>query len=377
MKGMERVTLAQISDIHLGRSFAKVADAAARERLRQILRGSLRKAVEVISTRNVDFLLICGDVFDRSEPLVKEASYFASEINHFLDSNPNAHVLVIPGGHDHLGPVSPYNTAPVSRLKRHNHFHLFDSPDSTGLAVNLRGSRVVFHARPHTGKSSGISPLHGLEPDPHASFNIALAHGSIAELIEYTTDEESTRDPVKTEEIMKFDYVALGDWHGYLAYPDENAPRACYSGSLEPTRLEEEPRDRGVLFVSIEKDTDSKVKVELENISQIRFVKKTVSSVAEVEKLIDELLGYQAVLFLHVRDAAAVDAIEARLAEATHVVYSELKADAAFELPDIDSLPTADLRKAIAEVAGAVISDDDRRDMVLRTIFAGLEGYEI
>lgn len=374
---MEHLKIAQLSDLHLGRSFSSIANASAQNRIRDMLRSTFRNALRLITDREVDFLLICGDVFDRSEPLIQEASLFAAEISHFLEANPETHVIAIPGGHDHLGPASPYNTRPIIELKNHDRFYLFDTPGPSSISIAKKGITTAFHARPHTEKSSGTSPLSGLKPDSGADFNIALAHGGIADLIETMTDAESSRDPIRKEEIELFDYVALGDWHGFLAYPSSNNPKACYSGSLEPTSTEENPRPRGVLFIKIEKDTDTKVKVELENISQIRHVKKSVGSIAEVEKILKDYTDHQLVVFLRTKDDFLVDAIEDRLEQAKNVVYYSIESTASFSLPDLNSLPPTDLRSTIAEVAQAEIEDAELREEVLRTIFAGLEGYDV
>lgn len=374
---MERIRLAQISDLHLGRSFSSITDASAQGKLRQTLRDSFSDALRIISSRGVDFLLICGDVFDRSEPLLSEASFFAAEIMHFLERNPEADVIVIPGGHDHLGPSSPYNTNPIRKLVELDRFYLFNSPEPSVYSLDRKGIRIAFHARSHTRRTSGVSPLSGLQPDPEAEFNIAMAHGGIADLLESMSGAESTRDPVKREEIELFDYVAMGDWHGYLTYPDSSNPRACYSGSLEPTEFEEKPRQRGILFVEIEKANDTKVKVELENISKIRHRKLTIHSLTEIEKLIQDYANNQLILFLEIEDETLRNSVEDRLARAENIIYFQIESSAEYPLPDLNSLPATDLRLTIAEVAEAEIEDAALREEVLKTIFAGLEGYDV
>lgn len=289
---MKSIKFAHLSDIHLGKSFSFLREFPEKQKkARKELRSTLNKAFQLITAEEIDFVLICGDIFDKSKPLTKETNYFVNEVERFLNENPKTQILIIPGGHDHLSSSSPYMLPSFQHLLKNKNLRLFsnDGPSFFRLK-NSSGVKVCFHGRPHTEKSSGISPLKDLFSDEKSDFNIALAHGSLP-----TIKTPDSRDPIKDEQIKRFDYVALGDWHSYRTYPDDKNPEAVYSGSLETISFKNSQNKRGLVITEIKKEFSKnkeihkKVSITLKRVSNFNFSSFKIKNQKDLEKAINSL----------------------------------------------------------------------------------------
>ncbi len=69
----------------------------------QALWDALAQIIQAANTTSADLLLIAGDLFHR-QPLLRDLK----EVNAMLDGLTTAHVVIIAGNHDHIGPRSHY-----------------------------------------------------------------------------------------------------------------------------------------------------------------------------------------------------------------------------------------------------------------------------
>jgi DNA repair exonuclease SbcCD nuclease subunit len=225
-------TFIHTADWQLGKPFASVPDAAKRALIQQARIDALRRIRDAVIARKATFVVVAGDLFDSPTPartVVAQALGVIGDIP--------VPVYAIPGNHDPGGPGGPW-TQPF-----------FESEHQT-RAPNLH---VLLERQPVERDDAVILPCPLIErqttSDPTAwvrdldvaAFGnrprIVLAHGSTASFGSQA-DGEDVAGPANVVSLdslplAELDYVALGDWHGFM----QAGPKAWYSGSHETDRF--------------------------------------------------------------------------------------------------------------------------------------------
>lgn len=289
----KRIRIIHFADVHLGRSFKETIKNLTdnRKKLREHLRNSFKKAVKICVERKPDLVVIAGDLFDVSRPLNSDAELVYGEISEAALSLPDTYFFLIPGGHDRLSPLSPYTRSRIKDLNSLPNVFVAGSPMPTKKEITLKnGVLVALHYFPQEVESRNISPLAGLVPASEADFNIAVAHGSVVELL---PPDVPKRDPISVNEMKAFDYTVLGDWHGFKEIYDETGKIiGSYSGALDYLDVDEFKRQdkRGIVEVTIiKKGKDKSAILELIEIEKISYEKIFCSSISDFSKKIKEL----------------------------------------------------------------------------------------
>jgi DNA repair exonuclease SbcCD nuclease subunit len=370
----KRIKIIHFADVHLGRSFNETVKNLTdnRKKLREHLRKSFKKAVEICLERKPDIVVIAGDLFDVSRPLSRDSELVYSEISNAARSLPDTHFFLIPGGHDHLSPLSPYARSPVKDLASLPNVYVADSsvPNKKEIALKS-GVLVALHYFPHEVESRDVSPLAGLVPVSEADFNIAVAHGSVVELL---PPDAPRRDPISIAEMKAFDYTVLGDWHGYKEVYDEAGNIiGAYSGALDYLDLDEfKKRDRrGIVEAIITKTAeDRSIRLELIELEKISYEKMHCSSVSEFSKKISEL-DKNRKWFIHAIFSELEGQIEKVYEEASsHENIIEVRADlqrrispiseGEYDEMDIRGYVIAEIKNLIKEYAGSADYDEEQ-----------------
>ncbi len=196
---------------------------------------TLEAIVDLARQEEVDFLLICGDLFEDN---------YTSDVLLFktlrlLQSVAPLPVYILPGNHD------PYSSGSVYRQSTFR--------DDTGnvrvlaepAPVRLPGE-VVLYPCPVTQRTSPLDPTSVIPPRESSSdVRVGIAHGSLQIESKYQDDDH----PISLDaaEVRGLDYLALGHWHSRLVVEGH---RLAYPGTPEPTAFGE--TDSGnVLLVSL------------------------------------------------------------------------------------------------------------------------------
>lgn len=217
------------ADWQIGKPFQSISDSSKRERLRQQRLDTVRYLQTLIEEHQIDFVVVCGDLFDSSTPDAATVSALCSAIGHL-----KVPVYAIPGNHDHAGPGCIWEQAFFLREQRQ-------------LAPNLhllleRKELVLDHAvllpcpllRRHESEDPSAWLRREPEGLPHSLPRIVLAHGSTQGFSSSgETDSESGINRIQLEHLPAYDYIALGDWHGLK----QIAPSAWYCGTPEQDRF--------------------------------------------------------------------------------------------------------------------------------------------
>lgn len=199
----------------LGRFPAEVSAALSEARLDAIDRLS-----EVASMRGVSHIVVAGDVFDNVDPGDRIVTQALSRME-------RANVLwwLMPGNHDHARPGGLWSR--VRRLAPAR-VRILDTPE----AIEMDDGAWLLPAPLEHRKTVSDPTSSMIEmATPPGALRIGVAHGSITEF--GALGESSNLIPPDRAHSAGLDYLALGDWHGYLTVGD----RTAYSGTPETDRF--------------------------------------------------------------------------------------------------------------------------------------------
>lgn len=229
------VTFIHTADWQIGKPFHSVEDDDKRIQLRLERINAIKRIENIITENEAEFVLVAGDLFDSPTPTKSIVSATCSAIGTL-----KVPVYVIPGNHDHGGPGSLWEQD-------------FFIRERESLAPNLQ---VLIKSEPIELEKAILFPcplLRRHEPTDLTSWlrefdesningekvRIILAHGSIQDFSGLKDDEESDElistnfIDLKKLSFDKFDYMALGDWHGAKMVGE----KAWYAGTHETDRF--------------------------------------------------------------------------------------------------------------------------------------------
>jgi len=269
------------ADWQLGKPFARVDDAAKRALLQQERLAVLERITAAAQEHGAEFIVVAGDVFD--SPAATKATVSAACAAIGQMARP---VFVIPGNHDHGGPGSvweqPFFQREQSQLAPNLRVLLQPEPVELDGAVLFPCPLLRRHESTDTTAWLRALEIHSEKP------RLVLAHGS-GQSFTSQDDEEESGGAVNQIDLTRlddgrFDYIALGDWHGTKAV----GPRAWYAGTPELDRF---PRGVG------------------HEPGHVLAVAAARGALPEVTRVRTARLGWHAAAF-HFADDAALEALE-------------------------------------------------------------------
>jgi len=235
-----------------------------------------------IKNINLDFLIIAGDLYDRSVPS-KEATKFLQELLVKINIECNIPIFAISGNHDSRERLA-IGEAWFSKHKFYLHTRLeqaFDKISYEDADIYLLPYFEPFEAREyfedptlttHNAATKRVIDEIYKNLDTN-KINILVAHTFVSGGLETDSEREisiGTVENVAVEVFDKFDYVALGHLHNPNAINEE---RLKYSGSPMAYSFSEASQIKGMRFVEVTKESYSeefiplKQKRKLYNIS--------------------------------------------------------------------------------------------------------------
>lgn len=228
-------TFLHTADWQLGKPYGALADASNRVLLQEERFVAISRIAQVVRSTGVSFVVVAGDLFDSpspERPVVSRACAAIGELG--------VPVYVIPGNHDHGGPLGPWEQAffqqERDQLAPNLHVLLGSAPVHADGAL-LFPCPLTRRHEPEDLTAWLRQPQELLAALPVHTPRIVLAHGSIQDFsAERDDDERSTGVNLLNLAALDhshWDYLALGDWHGCK----EVAPKAWYAGTPEPDRF--------------------------------------------------------------------------------------------------------------------------------------------
>lgn len=284
------ITFLHTADWQIGKPFASIADPAKRARVQQERIECIRRIGQVVRERRAAFVIVAGDLFDSPTPSNATVATALGAI-----ASLEVPVYCIPGNHDHGGPDSlweqPFFKREHHRLAANFHLLLEPSPLVIDVPIDLPldlasadGERasVVLLPCPLRRRHEADDPtawIRGLDFTPFGNRpRIVIAHGSTTVFSgggsagsatraagpgnnNQADDEDLAVTAVNTLALdrlpgTEIDYLALGDWHGFLAA----GPKACYSGAPEIDRFPKPGQQPGhVAVVTVSRGGEPRV----------------------------------------------------------------------------------------------------------------------
>lgn len=290
------VRFIQTSDWQIGMKAGGLGAAGAIVRKKRI--ESIDNVLNSARENKVDFVLICGDVFEHNMVGSEDVNKVISSFNRF----PDIPIILLPGNHDSLGPGCVYNRDIFSHVS-----HLTICKTDEPLCV----SGATLHPLPihsfnqredPTKKLSNVRTLEGI--------HIGVGHGSLLGAFKGSDNIDFPIDPSCLER-TGIDYLALGHWHSYRDYADTNGvTRITYSGTHEQTQYDEDMAGY-CLLVEIESKGKppriTKIKsgeleweslnLELKDSASINEFTKLLSAVKDVDMVQVNLHGELSIAF--------------------------------------------------------------------------------
>ncbi len=269
------ITFLHTADWQIGKPFASIADPAKRARVQQERIEAVRRIGSLARDRRAAFVVVAGDLFDSPTPTNATVAAALGAI-----ASIEVPVFCIPGNHDHGGPDSlweqPFFKSEHRRLAAN--FHLLLEPEPLVVELPLAAgeqAQVVLLPCPLRRRHEADDPTAWLRSLDFAPFGelprIMIAHGSTTVFAgggfvdpgstSQADDEELVTGSVNTLALdrlplSELDYLALGDWHGFLAA----GPKAVYSGAPEIDRFPKPGQKPGhVAVVTVSRGAEPRV----------------------------------------------------------------------------------------------------------------------
>jgi len=280
-------------DWHLGRTLHKMS-------LIDDQRYILNKLVDEIKEKEVDILIVAGDIYDKSRPSTESVALL-NEIFTRIIKETNAKIISIAGNHD-----SPERIHYGSEILMAGGLYTYGTVDKKPYKITLQDEygKVNFYPIPYldpfhcrksyedkdikTQDDAYRKTLEIIRKDLNSKErNICIAHGYITGTEKIETSESERPLSIGTAEYADvkyfddFDYVALGHIHSSQRVKGENIR---YSGSLLKYSFSEADHKKTIPVIDVkEKGNIEKEFLKLEPVRDLRVIKGKVSQLIKEE----------------------------------------------------------------------------------------------
>ena len=248
----------------------------------------MNNLISKIDETNPDFLIIAGDLYDRSVPS-KEATTLLQELLVKINIECNIPIFAISGNHDSRERLA-IGEAWFSKHKFYLHTRLnqaFDKITIEDTDIYLLPYFEPFEAREHfedatltTHNSATKRVIDEIYKNIDMSkTNILVAHTFVSGGLETDSEREisvGTVENVAVEIFEKFDYVALGHLHNPNAIKEE---RIKYSGSPMAYSFSEATQTKGMRLVELTKEIYTEEFISLEQKRKLYNISTTYEEV--------------------------------------------------------------------------------------------------
>ena len=248
----------------------------------------MNNLISKIDETKPDFLIIAGDLYDRSVPS-KEATILLQELLVKINIECNIPIFAISGNHDSRERLA-IGEAWFSKHKFYLHTRLdqtFDKITFEDTDIYLLPYFEPFEAREYfedatltTHNSATKRVIDEIYKNIDMSkTNILVAHTFVSGGLETDSEREisvGTVENVAVEIFEKFDYVALGHLHNPNAIKEE---RIKYSGSPMAYSFSEATQTKGMRLVELSKEIFTEEFISLEQNRKLHNISTTYEEV--------------------------------------------------------------------------------------------------
>lgn len=234
-------------DLHLGSIIN--ATCNQNKKIENIFKNAVycafKNICDVAIENNVDFILFCGDVYDKESRTVKAGEFFKKQCERLNEKN--IEVYVIRGNHDPIGKSQELFGLPEN-------VHIFDSEKSEIFEVNKEEvlvARIVGES--YKGRWESRKIFENYVVDDSFVYNIALLHTQLE-------NKNNNYVPCSTKDLTKnknINYWALGHIHK-CNFINLREPVVAFSG-IPQGRDVGECGLGGALLVEVDEEFNEKI----------------------------------------------------------------------------------------------------------------------
>ncbi|WP_158282127.1 metallophosphoesterase family protein [Salipaludibacillus keqinensis] len=263
------------ADLHLGRTFQTSADMSEAF-IHQAVQSSYRSFEAIIQeaiSRNVDFVVISGDVYDQKKRSVRAQWFVKKQAEKLL--NHHIPLFIIHGNHD--PEVGGHDLIDMPE-----NVHIFPTEVTHKELKTLQGEKVILYgfSYPQSAYTENPVPAYHKVKDELA-FHIALLHGQEKGQVGHDPYAPFTLSSLEEKE---FDYWALGHIHKRQLLKEN--PPIVYPGNIQGCHRKE-TGGKGAYFVEL---THSEVRLQFIETAPVRWeqVSISISELHTIDELLDE-----------------------------------------------------------------------------------------
>ena len=226
------------ADIHLGTPMKGVGKMPRklRDRLREAPAAALGRLVSAAIDKEVDALLIAGDLYDAGDRNLSAQVRLRDELRRLDEAG--IRTLIVAGNHDPLGSL-------CRGVKLPDSVHLFDAEPRPVVLTRDREVLAYVYGASYP-KSATYSNLAAEFPRPNGPFNIAILHTNVGDRSGFARYAPCTMDDLTS---AGYDYWALGHVHTRETL-NARKPVIHYPGNTQGLHTGE-PGARGATLVEV------------------------------------------------------------------------------------------------------------------------------
>lgn len=243
---MKEISFIHGADLHLDSPMLglKTLPDSIFKRVRESTFQALKKLTDAAIDKEVDFVILAGDLFDGEDRSLKAQARLRAEMQRLKGHG--IPVYAVHGNHDHLG-------GSWVQLDMPDNVHFFSSEIEAQILSTKTGTTVHLYGFSYPERHVLDRKIAGYQKLEGADFHIGILHGN----------EESSKDhgnyaPFTVKELIEksFDYWALGHIHKRMIL-SENPP-VVYPGNIQG-RNRKESGSKGCYYVAL-----NEIETELE-----------------------------------------------------------------------------------------------------------------
>ena len=236
---MEKIRFIHCADLHLDSPFAGLKHLPAElfERIQNSTFAAFEKLVKTAIQRQVDFIVISGDLFDEEDRSIRAQAKLMNQFN--LLGEKGIPVYVIHGNHDHLGGFRLKLDMPAN-------VHIFNEATEVKELVTKSGALVKLAGFSYGNRHIRERRISEYPKQIKADYVIGMLHGSEGSI--HSSHESYAPFSINELKEKQYHYWALGHIHKRQVLHQE--PPIVYPGNIQG-RHRKETGEKGCYLVEL------------------------------------------------------------------------------------------------------------------------------
>lgn len=260
-----------IADMHFDIPFTTLSKNNLGNIRRLEQRQIFKDIIEYIKKENIDYLFICGDLYEHE--YIKQSTI--EYINNLFKQIPNTKIYITPGNHDPIIKNSYYN-----KFSWNKNVYIFNEE-----VKKISEENIDIYGFGFNDFYMRDTKINNIKIENKDKVNILLTHGTL----NATINEDKDYNPMSKSAIeqLQFDYIALGHIHK-PSYNDETQQKIIYPGSTIALGFDEQGK-HGMIEGEILDNKELKIKfIELDKKEFIEH-ELNIDNILSKEELIEKI----------------------------------------------------------------------------------------